>query len=124
MKTILVTGGAGYIGSHTVVKLLEQGYGAVIVDNLCNSKVNAIHQIESITGRKPVFYEGDVRDKGTYRYVLYDVFGFDMDSYVLGMNCGYMSIHNAIVDIDEFEKLKLENYKLKEKLEECGITLT
>ena len=63
MKTILVTGGAGYIGSHTVVKLLEQGYGAVIVDNLCNSKVNAIHQIESITGRKPVFYEGDVRDR-------------------------------------------------------------
>ena len=63
MKTILVTGGAGYIGSHTVVKLLEQGYGAVIVDNLCNSKVNAIHQIESITGRKPLFYEGDVRDR-------------------------------------------------------------
>jgi UDP-glucose 4-epimerase len=63
MKTILVTGGAGYIGSHTVVKLLEQGYGAVIVDNLCNSKVNAIHQIESITGRKPFFYEGDVRDR-------------------------------------------------------------
>jgi UDP-glucose 4-epimerase len=62
MKTILVTGGAGYIGSHTVVKLLEQGYGTVIVDNLCNSKVNAIHQIESITGRKPFFYEGDVRD--------------------------------------------------------------
>jgi len=63
MKTFLVTGGAGYIGSHTVVKLLEQGYGVVIVDNLCNSKVNAIHQIESITGRKPFFYEGDVRDR-------------------------------------------------------------
>jgi len=63
MKTLLVTGGAGYIGSHTVVKLLEQGYGVVIVDNLCNSKVNAIHQIESITGRKPFFYEGDVRDR-------------------------------------------------------------
>jgi UDP-glucose 4-epimerase len=62
METILVTGGAGYIGSHTVVKLLEQGYGVVIVDNLCNSKVNVIHQIDSITGRKPVFYEGDVRD--------------------------------------------------------------
>jgi len=63
MKTFLVTGGAGYIGSHTVVKLLDQGYGVVIVDNLCNSKVNAIHQIESITGRKPFFYEGDVRDR-------------------------------------------------------------
>ena len=62
MKTILVTGGAGYIGSHTVVKLLEQGYGVVIVDNLCNSKVNVIYQIEAITRRKPFFYEGDVRD--------------------------------------------------------------
>jgi UDP-glucose 4-epimerase len=63
MRIILVTGGAGYIGSHTVVKLLEQEYGVIIVDNLCNSKVNAIHQIESITRRKPVFYEGDVRDQ-------------------------------------------------------------
>jgi UDP-glucose 4-epimerase len=63
MKVILVTGGAGYIGSHTVVKLLERGYRVVIVDNLCNSKVNTIVQIESIAGRKPVFYEGDVRDR-------------------------------------------------------------
>ena len=55
MKTILVTGGAGYIGSHTVVKLLVRGYGVVIVDNLGNSKVNVIHQIESITGRKLFF---------------------------------------------------------------------
>lgn len=62
MKTILVTGGAGYIGSHTAVKLLERRYKVVIVDNLCNSKINAIHQIELITGCKPVFYEGDVRD--------------------------------------------------------------
>ena len=70
MKTILVTGGAGYIGSHTVVKLLVRGYGVVIVDNLGNSKVNVIHQIESITGRKLFFYEGDVRD----RALLVDIF--------------------------------------------------
>ena len=63
MKTILVTGGSGYIGSHTVVKLLEKGYSVVILDNLCNSKRNAIHQIESITACKPIFYEGDVRDR-------------------------------------------------------------
>lgn len=63
MKNILVTGGAGYIGSHTVVNLLEHGYGVVIIDNLCNSRVNVIHRIESITGRKPFFYKGDVRDR-------------------------------------------------------------
>lgn len=63
MRVILVTGGAGYIGSHTVVKLLECGYGVVIVDNLCNSKINTIHQIESITKRKPIFYEGDILNK-------------------------------------------------------------
>ena len=62
MRIILVSG-AGYYGSHTVVKLLVHEYGAIIVDNLCNSKVNAIHQTDSIAGRKPVFYEGDVRDR-------------------------------------------------------------
>jgi UDP-glucose 4-epimerase len=56
MKTILVTGGAGYIGSHAVIKLLEQGYRVVILDNLSNSKINAIHQIESIAIRKPIFF--------------------------------------------------------------------
>ncbi len=63
MKTILVTGGAGYIGSHAVIKLLEQGYGVVILDNLSNSKINTIHQIESIAIRKPIFFHGDIRDR-------------------------------------------------------------
>ncbi len=63
MRTILVTGGAGYIGSHTVVKLLEHGYNIVILDNLCNSKYNTIHQIELITSCKPTFYEGDLQDR-------------------------------------------------------------
>ncbi len=62
MNTILLTGGAGYIGTHTALKLLEQGYSVVIIDNLCNSKINAIHQVQSITARKLVFYEGDIRD--------------------------------------------------------------
>ena len=57
---ILVTGGAGYIGSHTVVELIEAGHEAVIVDNLCNSSVVALERIEKITGRKPIFFELDV----------------------------------------------------------------
>lgn len=62
MNTILLTGGAGYIGTHTALKLLEQEYSVVIIDNLCNSKINAIHHVQSITARKLVFYEGDIRD--------------------------------------------------------------
>ena len=63
MQTVLVTGGSGYIGSHTVVTLLEHGYSVVILDNLCNSKASVMGRIEAITSRKPIFYEGDVRDR-------------------------------------------------------------
>ena len=46
-------------------------------------------------------YDGDVKNQGSYRYVLYDVFGFEADAYALGMDCGYMSLHNAIKTEDE-----------------------
>ena len=59
-KTVLVTGGLGYIGSHTVVELMEQGQKVIIVDNLCNSSVQIVNQIEEIVGEKPVFYELDL----------------------------------------------------------------
>lgn len=64
MATILVTGGAGYIGSHTVVELLEQGHGVVVLDNLVNSNAEVLNRIEKITGKSPVFVQGDVRDAG------------------------------------------------------------
>ena len=50
--------------------------------------------------------KGDLKDRGTYRYVLYDVFGFDMDSYGIGMQCGYMDLHNSVVEKDELEQLR------------------
>lgn len=59
---ILLTGGAGYIGSHTCVQLLEAGHEAVIVDNMYNSKAVVIDRIEQIAGRRPVFYKGDILD--------------------------------------------------------------
>lgn len=59
---ILVTGGAGYIGSHTCVELLGAGFVPVIVDNLCNSHREAVRRIERIAGKAPVFVEADVRD--------------------------------------------------------------
>ncbi|CEP12644.1 hypothetical protein [Parasitella parasitica] len=62
-KAILVTGGAGYIGSHTVIELLEAGREVVIYDNLYNASYEAVERIEKITGKKPIFYKADVLDK-------------------------------------------------------------
>jgi len=60
---ILVTGGAGYIGSHTCVALLEAGYSVIVADNLCNSKVETIDKIKQITNRDVLFYQIDVTDE-------------------------------------------------------------
>ena len=62
MKTILVTGGAGYIGSHTVLQLLEQNYGVVVLDNLCNASPESLRRVESLTGKSVTFVQGDIRD--------------------------------------------------------------
>lgn len=60
---ILVTGGAGFIGSHTVIELVDAGYGVVVVDNLCNSSRESISRVEEITGKKVAFYEADINDR-------------------------------------------------------------
>ncbi|KVD54114.1 UDP-glucose 4-epimerase [Burkholderia ubonensis] len=61
--TILVTGGAGYIGSHTAVELLDHGYDVVIVDNLVNSKAESVRRVTQITGKAPAFHQVDVCDE-------------------------------------------------------------
>ena len=60
---ILVTGGSGYIGSHTVLELLEAGYETVVLDNLCNSSEESLKRVEKITGKKAAFYKADIRDQ-------------------------------------------------------------
>ena len=67
---VLVTGGAGFIGSHTVVELLQAGYEVVIIDNFSNSSPLVLSRIEEITGKRPLLIEGDIRD----RALLDDVF--------------------------------------------------
>ena len=62
---ILVTGGTGYIGSHTTVELINAGFDVVIIDNLSNSNREVLDGIEAITGVRPAFIEGDVNDLST-----------------------------------------------------------
>ncbi|UJF17526.1 UDP-glucose 4-epimerase GalE [Vibrio sp. SS-MA-C1-2] len=59
---VLVTGGMGYIGSHTCIQMIAAGIEPVIVDNLCNSKVAVLDRIENLAGARPLFYQGDIRD--------------------------------------------------------------
>ena len=66
---VLVTGGAGYIGSHTCVELLNSGYGVVVIDNLCNSNPKSLERVQAITGKTLKFYEGDVRDADLLRKI-------------------------------------------------------
>lgn len=63
LSRIFVTGGAGYIGSHTCVELLENGYEVIVFDNLSNSSVEAIRRVEQITGKNVTFVQGDIRDE-------------------------------------------------------------
>ena len=67
---ILVTGGAGYIGSHTIVELIKAGHSVIITDNLCNSHKNAVARVEQITGTTVPLYEADIRDSAALSRVL------------------------------------------------------
>lgn len=69
METILVTGGAGYIGSHTLISLYEAGYRAVVIDNFVNSSAEAIKRTEAIVDESIPFYEADVRDREALRKI-------------------------------------------------------
>lgn len=67
---ILVTGGAGYIGSHTIIELIAAGHSLVVVDNLCNSSEIALQRVEKITGTSIPFYQADIRDKEALNSIL------------------------------------------------------
>ena len=66
---VLVTGGAGYIGSHTCLELLNEGYGVVVIDNLSNSNPKSLDRVRSLAGKDLKFYEGDVRDEALLRRI-------------------------------------------------------
>ena len=89
--SILVTGGAGYIGSHTVVELIKLGKEVVIVDNLSNSSILVLDRIEEITGKRPTFYELDVADKAALRSV------FEKESIEAAIHfAGYKAVGESV----------------------------
>lgn len=111
MSAILVTGGAGYIGSHTCVELLESGYDVVVVDNLCNSSKEALNRVEQITGKKVKFYEIDIADR-------------DAMSKVFEENDIFAVIHFAgLKAVGESVQKPLEYYKnnISGTLEMCEV---
>ena len=69
---VLVTGGAGYIGSHTCVELLNTGYEVVVIDNLCNSNPESLNRVQELTGKSLTFYKGDVRDEALLTKIFAD----------------------------------------------------
>ena len=69
---VLVTGGAGYIGSHTCVELLNTGYEVVAIDNLCNSNPESLNRVQALTGKSLTFYKGDVRDEALLTKIFAD----------------------------------------------------
>ena len=92
---ILVTGGAGYIGSHTCVELLQAGHEAVIVDNLYNASRKAVDRIGEITGKTPVFYEADIADRAAMEQI-FTAHSFDAVIHFAGYKAVGESVHKPI----------------------------
>ncbi len=114
---ILVTGGAGYIGSHTCVELLAAGYEVVIVDNLCNSKIAAVRRIEEITRRRPVFYQADLRD----RNMLDALFAEHRFSAVIHF-AGFKAVgESVVIPLDYYQNNLTSTLTLCESMKKHGL---
>lgn len=96
---LLVTGGAGYIGTHTCVELLKAGYEPVIVDNLSNSKHEAVRRVEEISGRSVAFYEADIRDRAALK-AIFDRHRIDAVIHFAGLKSVGESVEKPLVYYD------------------------
>ena len=92
---VLVTGGTGFIGSHTCVELLEKGYEVVIFDNLYNSKRDVVDKIEKISGKKVVFYEADMLHKEELRPI-FEEHKFDAVIHFAGLKAVGESVQKPL----------------------------
>ena len=92
---VLVTGGAGYIGSHTCVELLNAGYEVVVVDNLYNSSEKALERVEQITGKKVTFYQADLLDQEAIKK-RFDQESIDSVIHFAGLKAVGESVHKPL----------------------------
>ncbi len=99
MSRILITGGTGYIGSHTVVELMAAGHDVFIIDNLCNSKASVLDRIERIAGRRPGFAQIDVRDRAALRQLFAD-HRFDAVIHFAGLKAVGESVEKPLAYYD------------------------
>ncbi|WP_312247897.1 UDP-glucose 4-epimerase GalE [Streptococcus parasuis] len=115
--SILVTGGAGYIGSHTVVELIKLGKEVVIVDNLSNSSILVLDRIEEITGKRSTFYELDVADKAALRSV------FEKESIEAAIHfAGYKAVGESVEKpVMYYENNIMSTLALVEVMAEFGV---
>jgi len=93
---ILITGGTGYIGSHTVVELMVAGHDVFIIDNLCNSKASVLDRIQRIVGRRPGFAQIDVRDRPSLRQFFAD-HRFDAVIHFAGLKAVGESVERSLI---------------------------
>ena len=113
---ILITGGAGYIGSHTAVELIEAGYETVIVDDLSNAKAEVIDRIETITGKRPAFYKTDCKNKEEMR----KIFSEQKIGSVIHF-AGYKAVGESVLKPLEYYRNNLDcAITLLEVMEEFG----
>lgn len=118
-KTILVTGGAGYIGSHTCVELLEEGYCIVVIDNYSNSSKDVIGRVEQITNKKIRIYEADVRDRNILKKIFLEN-NIDAIIHFAGLKAVGESVHKPLQYYDNnvygsivlFEEAQLAGCKM------------
>jgi UDP-glucose 4-epimerase len=112
---VLVTGGAGYIGSHTVVELMAAGFDVTILDNLSNSKAPVIDRIEAIAGRRPNFLAGDIRDRDS---LLRTLPGCDAVIHFAGLKAVGESVERPI---EYYDNNVAGSVKLFEAMRDTGV---
>jgi UDP-glucose 4-epimerase len=115
---IFVTGGAGYIGSHTCVELLNAGHQVTVFDNFCNSQPEALVRVERITGKKPLLVRGDIRDSATLVAAL-RASGANAVIHFAGLKAVGESVQNPLA---YYDNNVVGTVRLLQAMQECSIT--